>query len=157
MNNFNLMRAAGCGVEFLGGQGRLVVAVTWSDSMPNGYFWAFFADRGFRKSWTFSDISPDLFTQLPEATRKAVGVVVAKWDSVSELDDWPCAPVAAMLAELEQTPEGSPLDRALDPIAHGAAEHFPIVVAELAAREAREIAAAIPQPTPAPGRKSGRL
>jgi len=150
MNNFNLMRAAGCGVEFLGGQGRLVVAVTW-------YFWAFFADRGFRKSWTFSDISPDLFTQLPEATRKAVGVVVAKWDSVSELDDWPCAPIAEMLAELDETPEGSPLDRALDPIAHGAAEHFPIVVAELAAREARKLSAITAHPQATHTHRSCRL
>jgi len=154
MNNFNLMRAGGVAIEFLGGEGQLFASVAWRKSQALPIFWSLIEERcgGPRTA-----ISPELFTRLPEASRKAVGIVVAKWDEIYELDDWPCAPVGEMLAELEQTPEGSPLDRALDSIARATAKFSPTIAAELAAREAREIAAATQQPEPAAVRKSGRL
>ena len=148
MNNFNLMRAAGWRIELKCADGWFY-AVAFPDEQGPARAWA----KRARPAWANATVTASLFSQLPESTREAVAIFIAKHPA-AELEWLGRSAIPDMLKELKSTPQGSPLDRALLVMIEGAAPHFKSIAAALHSRAG---AAITPQLGAAPNRQAGRF
>lgn len=129
MNNFNLLKAGGCGIGisiFETGRGRVHVFLLPYGLSREAQF--------LRRSMKCPSIGIDLFN-LPAKWARSVQLVKDNKPRSWELSE---KFQGALLDALSSTPEGAPLDQKLAPFVKFAAEHVQAVADELKARRARK-------------------